>query len=370
MGFQYSSKNMSNSGKGGRFRSVWGTTPILSICNNSKAESLLGIESDTLVFSSYFITDRFNYNFEKFCKNKLAKILARVLVFPWALFKYDAFHFFCDRGILPTRGWNGINLIELFILRLFQKKIFVYTYGADVRTRKRTEALGRYNCCMHCTSVGTACICDESKHIKNLAKIRKYATELFSMGDMTEYTPGSRNDLFFWPIDVNKIEYVGTRAENRRPIKIVHAPNHRQYKGTDYFIQAVKSLQGEGLPLELVLVEKMSNADAINIYKKADIIAEQFLIGWHGFMAIEGMALGKPVICYIRKREYLLAPEECPIISARLDDLREVIRDLVENPLKRKQLGEQGREYVEKYFSLDAFAQRLQRVYDELEMNR
>ena len=60
------------------------------------------------------------------------------------------------------------------------------------------------------------------------------------MGDMTEYTPGSNNGLFFWPIDLRKVQYVGTRQENRGYVRIVHAPNHREYKGTDYLIEAWK----------------------------------------------------------------------------------------------------------------------------------
>lgn len=356
---------MKNIPKNGNLRSVWGTTPIISICNNSRAESLLGIRSDTLVFSSYFITDRFSYNFTRFHRNRFTRVLIRLLVFPWALLKYDIFHYFCDRGILPAKGWNGINRFELILLRLLGKKVFVYTYGADVRTRERTIGLGKYNCCMHCPNVGNSCVCNEKKHKKNVEKIMRYATELLSMGDMIEYVPDSKANLFFWPIDVNNVNYVGTSDRDKSPIKIVHAPNHRHYKGTDYLIETVDSLKREGLPLELVMVEKIPNDEAMKIYEDADIIAEQFLIGWHGCMAVEAMALGKPVISYIRKKSYILNSNECPVVSANPDNLKDVIRDLAQNPYKRRELGKQGREYVEKYFSLESFSERLARLYQE-----
>jgi glycosyltransferase involved in cell wall biosynthesis len=349
--------------KNRKLKSVWGTTPIISICNNSKAESLLGIKADTLVFSSYFITDRFRYDFSQFDRNRFTRALIRILVFPWALLKYDIFHFFCDRGILPTKGWSGVNLFELILMRLFRKKVFVYTYGADVRTREKTMQLGKYNCCMHCPNVGIACVCDEARHEKNVEKISRYATEVLSMGDMMEYLPESDAALFFWPIDVKKVNYIQESSRHDGPIRIVHAPNHRHYKGTDYLIEAVEELKKEGLSLELVLVEKKANEEAMKLYQEADIIAEQFLIGWHGFMAIEAMALGKPVICYIRKQGYLLAPEECPIVNANPDNLKEVIQDLAENPDKRKNVGKQGRAYVEKYFSLESFSARLAGLY-------
>lgn len=354
---------MRNIRKNGNLRSVWGTTPIISICNNSKAESLLGIRSDTLVFSNYFITDRFSYNFTKFYRNRFARVLIRLLVFPWALFRYEIFHFFCDRGILPTRGSNGINRFELMLLHFLGKKVFVYTYGADVRTRRKTLEMGKYNCCMHCPNIGFECICDDERSEKNLNRIRRYATELISMGDMLEYTRGSINDLFYWPIDIKKVKYVGVVGDGNRVIKIVHAPNHRHFKGTDYLIEAVQHLKGQGYPVDLLMVERMRNVDAMRIYEEADIVAEQFLIGWHGFNAIEAMALGKPVICYIRKQDYLLAPEECPILSANPDNLIETLKDLLDNPKKRIRLGMEGRAYVEKYFSLESFSERLARLY-------
>ena len=141
-----------------KLRSLWGTTPILSILRTAKADTLLGIQSDTLVFSTYFTAEEFTYNYSRFYKNRLLRVLIRILVFPWALYKYDIFHFFCDRGILPTRNWHGISLLELVILRFFGKTVFVYTSGTDVRTRNITEKLGHYNCCMHCPRVGIACV--------------------------------------------------------------------------------------------------------------------------------------------------------------------------------------------------------------------
>jgi glycosyltransferase involved in cell wall biosynthesis len=346
-----------------KIRSLWGTTPILSIVNNAEAERFLGIDSETLVFETYFITDRFTHNLEKFCKNRLLNWLTRILAFPWALFNYSIFHYFCDRGILPTRNWKGIPWIELFLLHLFKKKVFVYTYGGDVRTRKTTLRLGKYNCCRDCQDVGKACVCSEEKQQSNHRRILKYSTEVFSMGDMLEYTPGSNNGLFYWPIDISKLQYVRARTKHGGGVRIVHAPNHRQYKGTKYLLDAVRRLGEEGYQIELDLVEKVPNERALQIYRQADIVAEQFLIGWHGMFALEAMALGKPVICYIRKREYLLAPDECPIVSANPETLADVIEELIKDPEKRERLGEMGREYVKKYFSLEAFAKRLGEVY-------
>src|SRR5262249_56453568 len=79
-------------------------------------------------------------------------------------------------------------------------------------------------------------------------------------------------------------------------VTIVHSPNHRHYKGTRFLVDAVETLRREGLPVELVVVEGKPNAEAKREYARADLVADQFLIGAYALFAIEGMALSKPVV--------------------------------------------------------------------------
>jgi glycosyltransferase involved in cell wall biosynthesis len=126
-------------------------------------------------------------------------------------------------------------------------------------------------------------------------------------------------------------------------------------------------LQNEGLPIELVLVEKLPNHEALEVYRTADVIFDQCLIGFHGYFALEAMALGKPVMCYIRKpAEYLLHPEECPIINTHVDTLKEDLRKLISSRHELEQIGQRGRQYVERHFSREAFAGRLHEAYLDL----
>jgi hypothetical protein len=248
----------------------------------------------------------------------------------------------------------------------------VWSYGADVRTREVTLKLGEPNCCTDCTQIGAACICSTVQGRENYARVAKNATAVFSMGDMVEYTPGSRNDLFFWPVDLDAQD--GKRYQpaypvcnGNCPIRVVHAPNHREFKGTKYLEEAIAALREEGVPIELVLVERLSNEQALEIYRSADIVFDQCLIGFHGYFALEAMALGKPVMCFIRKpEEYLLHPQECPIINTHVMTLKEDLRRLVARRDELGEIGRRGRRYVEKYFSLEAFAGRLKRAYREL----
>jgi len=189
---------------------------------------------------------------------------------------------------------------------------------------------------------------------------------------MFGYTPGSIDNTFFWPVDLNaeggkRYRPVYPQPAPNSSLRIVHAPNHRMFKGTRFLVAAVDELRAEGINIELVLVEKLPNQQAIEIYRSADVIFDQCIMGNYGYFALEGMAVGKPVMCFIRKpAEYLLHPESCPIINTHISTLKEDLRRLADNREQLTELGIQGRQYIERYFTPVAFAERLKRVYNEL----
>ncbi|MCS7165990.1 MAG: aminotransferase, partial [Candidatus Calescibacterium sp.] len=80
------------------------------------------------------------------------------------------------------------------------------------------------------------------------------------------------------------------------PVKVVHSPNHRGLKGTEFLIKTVEELKEEGLKIELILLEKVQNDIVREIMQEADILAEQFIIPGYGLNGIEGMASGLPVL--------------------------------------------------------------------------
>jgi predicted metal-dependent TIM-barrel fold hydrolase len=61
------------------------------------------------------------------------------------------------------------------------------------------------------------------------------------------------------------------------PVKVMHTPNHRGFKGTEFLIQAVDELREEGLQIELVLLEKVPNSRVRDLMQEVDILAEQFI---------------------------------------------------------------------------------------------
>lgn len=347
-------------------RSVWSGTPILTLAIKARSERLLGVEATSLVINSNFITQDFDINLSKLASNRFLSAALRYIVFVWCCCWYDRLNFFMDRGFFQQESPGQFNKRELQVYSLLGKQVFLYAYGADVRTQYSTRSLGEPNCCTDCPSPGFSCICDDRLGHDNIETIRENVTAYFSMGDMIEYTPGSYNDLYYWPIELEKDKYQVSypSVESDRPIVVAHAPNHRGFKGTHYLIEAVEALKQDGIDIELCLIEKIPNEQALQIYRTADIIFDQCMIGFHGYFALEGMAMGKPVVCFIRKPEnYLIKHEECPIINTSITSLKNDLRRLATNRLLLHETGKAGRRYIESNYSLRAFADRLHNAY-------
>lgn len=353
--------------EGRRPRILWGSIPVLTISKNSRAERRFGYKSETIVYETYYLSEEFDYNLEKYARIGYLSVLIPWLVFHWAVLKYDVFQFFFDRGLLFAHGRRGFNRLELPLLKLAGKIVIVSAYGGDVRYERKSREGGDFNCCIDCDQKMIACMCDEWLAMSNVDYVNRYADMTLSMGDMVDYTPGSRNDVFYWSIDLDRVGFVGVREQNDPPIVIVHAPNHRQFKGTKYLIEAVGRLREKGYLIDLKFVEGIGNERALELYKQADIVAEQFIIGWHGYLAVEGMALGKPVVSFIRSPEtYFPKDQDCPIVNANPDNLEERLTWLIENPQIRAELAVKGRAYVKEVFSSKRVGERLDQIYQSM----
>ena len=348
--------------RGRAVRSLWVSHPIPTVPAKAKAERSLGAIVETWAFETGRLEHRFDRVLQDSRRRPIVGVLTPFLAFVRACASFDRLHFFCDRGLLPLFRTRMFNPWELTVYRLLRKEVFFWAYGADVRTRESTLALGEPNACSQCPSPGRFCICDDKGGRANQQRIAAAAAAVFSMGDMKRHTPGSINDLFYWPIDFDDARYEPAYPSPERggTLRVAHAPNHRHFKGTDHLIEAVETLRGRGIEIELDLIEHLTNDEALARYRLADVIFDQCLIGFHGYFALEAMALGKPVLCFIRDRGDLLAPDECPIITIRPETIAETLESLAGDRTRLEALGREGRGYAERYYSVSAFAERYQ----------
>jgi len=156
------------------------------------------------------------------------------------------------------------------------------------------------------------------------------------------------------------------------PVRVLHTPNHRGAKGTEFLLRAVEELKAEGLQVDIVLLEKVPNDEVPRVMQDVDILAEQLILTGYGLSAVEGMASGLPVLSNLENeaalrlfRRYSFL-DECPILSTAPETVKDNLSRLVTNPDLRRQLGRAGREYVEKYHSFRAAQYLFGSIYDRI----
>ena len=160
-------------------------------------------------------------------------------------------------------------------------------------------------------------------------------------------------------------EYEATPPEERaRPI-VLHAPSSRRRKGTEHVVEAC-----EGLDVDLDIVEGLRHEEARRRYGRADIVVDQLNAGWYGIFALEAMALGKPVLSYLRPEAVQETQRalgvEVPIVPVTKETLRDRIADLATDAGRRRAVGAASRVYVERIHDADKGADRLVELYASL----
>jgi glycosyltransferase involved in cell wall biosynthesis len=111
--------------------------------------------------------------------------------------------------------------------------------------------------------------------------------------------------------------------------------------------------------------------EARRLYEQADLLVDQVLAGWYGGLAVELMALGKPIIAYIRAGDLQFIPEgmrsELPVITATPATIYAVLKEWL--TVRKDELSERGRlsrAYVERWHDPLAIAARLKSEYQAI----
>lgn len=107
----------------------------------------------------------------------------------------------------------------------------------------------------------------------------------------------------------------------------------------------------------------MSHGEASAIYQSADIIVDQLRLGVIGVFTVEGMALGKPVVCFIRPDLWKISEKSLPVANADPDSIEAVLAELVRDLNLRARLGKRAREYFLKTHSSSQVVRQLESLY-------
>lgn len=95
---------------------------------------------------------------------------------------------------------------------------------------------------------------------------------------------------------------------------------------------ALVKWQGADIRVPEVEFAEHGRDDAMQLMAGADMFLDQFVLGDFGVAALEAMALGKPVVCYIKPSLAAEYPADLPIVKATRETLTETLRQLLTNP--------------------------------------
>jgi len=119
-----------------------------------------------------------------------------------------------------------------------------------------------------------------------------------------------------------------------------HAPTHRMVKGTDCILDVIERLKNRGYNIRLELIENLQRVDALKKFEQIDVFVDQLIIGWFGVVSLEVMALGKPVICFVKGKGLKFVPKkmlaELPILNADETSLENKIIEVYNMNVEQK----------------------------------
>jgi hypothetical protein len=344
---------------------IFGTTPIINNKYWSLALRELGFDTTTLMSTFYDSINKKN-DYDVYFDDVIPVIFKmkyfKELVKPFCVWFYIIRN--AKIVVMPFHGLVFLKKylwkIELVLLKLNGIKTIVLAYGADAYIYSKVKDTSLQNALLISYPNGAK---DEKEISEKVFFWSKYA-------DFTASGFMSCDGIPRWDIAIHQYTQINTKEWVKKNkysmnngkngiVKILHAPNHKGFKGTEFIMQAVDELKQEGLKLELILLEKVSNEKVKQVMQEVDILVEQLIANAYALTGIEGMASGLPVMSNLENDSYTNLYRrysflnECPIVSTSPETIKENLRLLIINPKLRKELGSAGREFVEKYHSFE-----------------
>ena len=325
-----------------------------------RAERALGLDSTLLVLGGRGVRRELSRY------SLLARTLARA----------DVVHFNFGSSLLPRwyppeftgrgaarRAYAAyaslVELRDLPLLRRAGKRIFVTYQGDDIRQAADAG---------HAPSVDYFHPALDERKRAAAARFDRYSERTYALNPDLLAVLGPRAEFLPYA-SVDLAEWLPSPPRDDGPLRVVHAPSDRRVKGTEHLLAAVERLRGDGVGIELDLVEGLPRREAHARYELADVLVDQLLTGWYGSVSVELMALGRPAIAHLRERDLGRIPdamrEQLPVIEATPASIEEVLRTLA-GPRRGElaELGRRSRAFVERWHDPLAIARRTKADYE------
>ena len=264
--------------------------------------------------------------------------------------RYDVYHFHFGRTLIPPHN------LDLPLYHARGARVVFHYHGCDVRNRAHMLATHARAACTECDP-----FCIPGRQRRILASAARHVdAELVSTPDLLESAPRARHLPVAAPLEDYPV-----RLPSGSPKLVLHAPTNRLIKGTRHVEAAFERLRPRFPSVRFEIVERVPWHVLRDRLAEADVVVDQVFMGWYGMVAVEAMAVGKPVLCFIRP-DFESRLEDCPIVRCEIETLEDRLAALLDDEARRRALGAAGRAYVEREHAAPVIARRLVTLYQTL----
>lgn len=272
--------------------------------------------------------------------NRILKKIFAVLLFVWALPRYDVFIFGNACRMFPC---------DLPILKLFGKKIIWIFHGGDSRPVYIDGG-----------TILTSPKLPSRKYLDLAKKQKKRVNYIDKYVDFVLDNPpachfhtrpiiatvkiGLPNN-----IDIPITSHKNQKTDNRL-VRILHSPSNRQVKGSDIIVKAIEDLKKE-YKIEFVQISGKPNHEVLEELRNCDFVVDQlYSDGYMPGFATEAAWLQKAVViggyAWEELNRFFAPHERPPTAYCHPDNIKDTIEKLIVDIEYRDRLGKIAYEYV------------------------
>jgi glycosyltransferase involved in cell wall biosynthesis len=323
----------------------------------SRAERAQGFASDLVVNHDNWLHYPADRTLAQRGESRWSGLARRVAFGVTAPFRYDVLHYYFGSSYLFW-DYNSPNVpvaldflryADVQIARQLGRSIFLTLQGCDIRLAGESNRINVVTPCAkgRCPvfSTCTSSLDDARRRMRDTL-LPLIDRVFFLNPELGRYLPNAE----FLPYASADIRgEVVTLPDPNRPPRIVHAPSHGDIKGTPRILEALEALKSR-YDFELVLIQNLPHAEAMAMYRSADLAIDQLYAGWYGGFAVEVMAMGKPVAAYIRENDSEFVPrlmwESMPIQRISPESLETDLANILDRRADWPAIGAASRRYV------------------------
>jgi len=336
----------------------------------SRAERALGLESELVVNYG----TKFQYPADRVLgpvgRREMNFQSARFTAAASAPYDYDAFHYYFGRSLSV---WDDLPDIspehfeDLKKAKALGKTVVMTLQGCDARLAAESNKANDHTPCAQdaCPAFQICVDTLDGERRQLISDILPLCDRVFYLNPELGHFVPNGEFIPYANVDIGTIQLSSDRPVRKRP-RIVHAPSQDGIKGTPLILEALAAA-AKRHDFDLVLVRDKTHAEAMELYRDSDLAIDQALAGWYGGFAVELMAMGIPVMSYIRDSDLgYIAPQmaaELPILKLHPDHIDRDIDAAFARRDEWKKIGDSSRLFIEKWHNPATIAKWLQAVY-------